>query len=93
MNFKEWMLEVDVMLESWSGLRSSDLADHAYWHNWQDGVTPEEMAEAVLESAGWERDDIDWQDPTAIDLPDSPFQFVGTDAEWDRAMKGTNHAK
>lgn len=53
MNFKEWMLEVDVMLESWSGLRSSDLADQRYWDSWKDGFSPEEMAEAVLEDEGW----------------------------------------
>lgn len=56
MTFENWIKEVDKILISTCGLGHDDLPDMAYWDCWDDGLTPQEMADDVLDENGWPRD-------------------------------------
>ena len=59
MTFEEWIAKVDAILISICGLGHSDLPDMAYWDSWDDGVTPQEMVEDVLEDNHWPMEEND----------------------------------
>ena len=53
MNFKEWMNKVDAEIIKRCGLSSDDLSDFPYHDMYDDGVSPAEVAEDVLEGEGF----------------------------------------
>ena len=56
MTFKNWIKEVDTILIAICGLSHDDLPDMPYWDYWDDGVTPQEMADFTLDENDWPRD-------------------------------------
>ena len=55
--FQAWMHAVDVALVGMCGLSHMDLADNCYWDMFESGMTPQEVAEEVLEDNDF---DLDW---------------------------------
>jgi hypothetical protein len=52
--FKVWMKEVDNEVIALCGVSVHELPDVAFRDNFDDDVSPEEMAEIALEEAGWQ---------------------------------------
>lgn len=49
MTFQQWMRKVDGEIAKRCGLSSGDLADQCYRDMYEDGLTPAEAADEVLE--------------------------------------------
>lgn len=54
MDYKAWMKKVDALVSNRIGLSVYDLADMNYHDMFEDGYTPEEMVEEVLEEVAYE---------------------------------------
>lgn len=48
-SFEKWMSRTDAALLAVSGLSSTCLPDAAYWDMWDEGCSPVEAAQSVLE--------------------------------------------
>jgi hypothetical protein len=49
--FSEWLKRVDKALEDRIGMVTGDLLDMDYWSMYQDGFTPDEVAQMAVENA------------------------------------------
>ena len=49
MTFEEWMRDVDLAVEAISGVSTLDLPDWGYRDAFEDGLTADEAADAILE--------------------------------------------
>jgi hypothetical protein len=57
MTYKEWMIEVDRLLEKRTGLVQEELPDWLSRDSFEKGMTPQEGADECLLSVGWEPDE------------------------------------
>jgi len=51
--FQEWLEVVDTIVMETAGVSTFDLADYLYYDAYDDGVDPDEVAEAVLHEEGF----------------------------------------
>jgi hypothetical protein len=58
LTFDQWKRLVNRYLLSRTGLTSEDLPDASYWDSWASGVLPNDMADEVIETAGFDPDDF-----------------------------------
>ena len=48
MNFKQWMKQVDTLLERGIGLSSMDISDKCWRDMFDDGITPKEAVSDII---------------------------------------------
>ena len=49
LDFEKWMKEIDALLVSEIGVSSDDLPDHDYMDCFADQMTPQEVADEILD--------------------------------------------
>ena len=59
LNFPDWLDEVNRLCFAKIGLGVLDLADFNSWNCWNDGASPEEGLEELLEENDFDLDDMD----------------------------------
>lgn len=58
MGFDRWMAAVNKIVEDTCGLTTDDLSDYGYRTAYDDGCSPKEVAQAVLDENGWSDEDF-----------------------------------
>jgi len=52
MNFEDWMLKVDELVQDGNGVSIHDLPDQLYRDFYEDGLSPAEMVQLIIISEG-----------------------------------------
>lgn len=53
MDFDRWRAHCDTICERKTGMVCDDLPDYSYWDLWDDGCSPLDAVNEMLEYNGW----------------------------------------